>query len=162
MSLFTGLLLGFLPQIYFWKKIFGTFWYSPYLDEGFSLNLFELTDTLFNKLNGLFYITPAIAISLIGLLIIWKDNNKSSLGSISSYALIYFFFQLMLVTFWSPSIGGSFSNRMMITTYPLISFGLAEIIKKISNKFSSNIILFLILILGLNNAVQIIKYLLLY
>lgn len=160
--LFGGCLIGFLPQIYFWRKIFGTYWFSPYFNEGFSFSFSEILNTLFNKLNGLFYITPTIAISLIGPLLIWKNMKNRNLNLISTYALIYFLIQLLLVTFWQPSIGGSFSNRMMITTYPLLSFGLARIIKLASDKFSWKNVILLVLIFVLNNSVQIIKYLLLY
>ncbi|MBN1168589.1 glycosyltransferase family 39 protein [Candidatus Woesebacteria bacterium] len=157
----TGFIFGFLPQIYFWKKIFGTFWYSPYLNEGFSFSPIEILDTLFNRMNGLFYITPAIGISLIGLLLMWKENNSKS-NNLTSIGIIYFLFQLLLVTFWSPSIGGSFSNRMMITTLPLLSFGFAKIIEMIYKKTNLKFTLFLVAIFGFSNALQIIKYLLLY
>lgn len=157
MLIITGIFVGFLPQIYFWKKIFNTFLYSPYLSEGVNLLKPQIIHVLFNAQNGLFYTTPIVAIAIMGFFVARKYKL------IGFYALLYFAIQIYLISSWSSFFqGGSFGIRMAITTYPLLSFGLVQIvssgIKVLKEKqFSFVVILFT----GLN-CFQIINYLLSY
>jgi hypothetical protein len=158
MLLATGLTVAFLPQILLWKYFYNTFWYSPYLNSGFNFLKPQIIHVLFNTQNGLFILTPLIAISLIGSLFIKRTNS-----SLYSYILIYFFMQLYLVSSWSAYYqGGSYSIRMLVTTYPLLSFGLAYVIDKINAIHKERITALLILLLTLLNFVFIINYLFKY
>ncbi|MFV1916937.1 MAG: glycosyltransferase family 39 protein [Patescibacteria group bacterium] len=154
----AGVILGFLPQLVFWKAIFGNFWYSPYF--GYSLNFLKpkFFHVLFNTDNGLFTLTPAILIAVLGLLLFRKRGSQIFL-----YATVYFLLQLYLITSWQYySQGGSFSIRMMITTYPLLSFGLASVIKKSNENFGEIKTLFLIFFFSILNSAFIIRYLLIF
>jgi hypothetical protein len=155
LQLVIGAFIGFLPQILLWKYFFNTFWFSPYLNTGFNLLKPQVFHVLFNTQNGLFTLTPIIAVSFIGLFLI-----KKRLNTICFYSLIYFLIQLYLISSWKAYFqGGSYSIRMLITTYPLLSFGLAGFISRIIKRYSEKFVLTLLLLSALVNSAFIINYL---
>jgi len=154
----SGVLIAFLPQIIFWQKIFNTLWYSPYLDVGFNLLKPRIIFVLFNTQNGLFTITPFIALAVAGTFLV---NKK--LISLRNIALPYFLLQLYLISSWGNYYqGGSYSIRMMISSYPFVVFGLAEIINILIKKISLQKTYTVIFLFILLNNILIIRYLLLY
>jgi hypothetical protein len=154
----AGAIVAFIPQFYFWQRIFGTFWYSPYLPFGFNILKPQIFHVLFNTQNGLFTLTPIVAFSFLGLILMKKNFYKVRL-----YALIYFLGQLYLISSWNAYYqGGSYSIRMMVTAYPFISFGLASVINSGLKVLGERKVLFLITILGLTNIIFIVGYLLKY
>lgn len=157
-KIITGVFIAFIPQIFFWKRIFNSYLYSPYLEEGF--NLFDpyITHVLLNNKNGLFILTPIIAVSLLGLFIFAKKSK-----TLAIYGIAYFLVQLYLVSAWSGfSQGGSYSVRMMVSTYPLLSFGLASVINLLRKKVGVTFTLTAIILFALLNSALIIRYLLIY
>lgn len=162
LSLIATAILAFTPQVYFWKKIFGIFWYSPYLSEGINLKSPKLIYVLFNGQNGLFSLTPIILLAFLGLIIILK-NRSAKLKLISLYAIVYFTLQLYLISSWSSYYqGGSFGIRMIITTYPFLAFGLAEIVNILSSRLGSEKSWGLIATFSLINQLLMVRYLLLF
>src|SRR3989304_5609745 len=93
--LVTGILLGFLPQIYLWK-IFFDFYFPPYgWGYGFTFLSPHISYVLFNIQNGLFILTPTIALGLFGLFLFWKKQKL-----ISFMGIFYFLIQLYLIAWW--------------------------------------------------------------
>lgn len=157
LQLSSGALITFLPQILLWNFFFNTFWYSPYLDSGFNFFKPQFIHVLFNTQNGLFMLTPSILTAVIGLLTFRKRKN-----SIFLYSITYFLLQLYLISSWSVyTQGGSYSIRMIITTYPLLIFGLASVVKYLFRK-SKLITYSLLSIFVFYNFISIIHYLLGY
>jgi hypothetical protein len=172
----AGALLGFLPQILLWKYFYNTFWYSPYFDVGFNFLRPQILHVLFNTQNGLFTTTPIILVALIMVIIkttgikrkskigIWdlSENWNLEIG-IYFQTLIYFLLQLYLISSWNVyTQGGSYSIRMMLTTYPLLAFGMANVIGKAIKKLGSRKTLVLIFLFSALNLLSIISYLLKY
>jgi hypothetical protein len=151
----SGFIAGFLPQIILWKYFYNTFWFSPYLDTGFNFLKPQILHVLFNSQNGLFTITPIVTISLIGTFLLKQKDS-----SLFSYILIYFLLQLYLISAWNSEQGGSYSIRMMVTTYPLISFGLARVFDKVLGKIKEYYALAGVSLLIFLNCALIINYLL--
>lgn len=157
-ALATGVLFGFLPQILLWEYFFNTFYRSPYLNYGFDFLHPHIFHVLFNTQNGLFTLTPIIAIALGGLFLFWRRNKQLAL-----YALMYFILQLFLISSWHDyHQGGSFSIRMIISTYPFLVFGLAEMVKRLKDKYGDQKTLALIILFVLLNSFLIIRYLILF
>jgi hypothetical protein len=153
-----GIFAGFLPQILLWKYFFNTFWFSPYLNTGFNWLKPQVLYVLFNIQNGLFTFTPIIAVSLIGLFLLKKRFHM-----VYFYSLIYFLIQLYLTSSWNVYYqGGSYSIRMLITTYPLLSFGLAGLISRIIKSYSEKFVLTFFILTSIINSAFIINYLLMY
>jgi hypothetical protein len=149
----TGLLIGFLPQIFLWKIFFGFFFPPPGWGYSFSFLNPQIGHVLFNLENGLFTITPVIFLSLTGLLTL--KNNLLRL-----YSLSYFLIQLYLVSSGQIfSQGGSFGIRMVLTTYPFLSLGTASFFSKTRRLFGTKISLSIVLFLTMLNFVLIFRYL---
>src|SRR3972149_11714323 len=143
----TGAFIAFLPQLLLWKYFYNTFWYSPYFETGFNFLRPQIVNVLFNTQNGLFTVTPIVAVALIGLINysyqsfkkmkfrIWNLFSIPNFGfGIYLVGFIYFILQLYLISVWNNTQGGSYSIRMIITTYPLLSFGLARILENAFKK----------------------------
>ena len=171
----TGCLIGFSPQILLWKYFYNTLWYSPYFGVGFSFLKPRIFYVLFNTQNGLFTTTPVILFALIGIILkIWRviirlgfknwDLIRNSSLEISNYAyaLFYFLLQLYLISSWNDTQGGSYSIRMMLTTYPLLAFGLAFVAEKVIKIIGVRYTIFIIIGFTLLNLLSILNYLLKY
>lgn len=118
---FTGVIVGFMPQIIAWQWLYGNPLAFPYLTggEGFSLSVSNVFGVLFAPSNGLFLWTP---ITLVGLIGLWKYKKF----------LLIFFLQLLIVGSWSTWWqGASYSGRMFVGMLPLLAFGIAEVLSKI-------------------------------
>lgn len=156
--LIAGLFIGFLPQIYLWKLFFNFFLPYPGWGYGFSFANPHIIHVLFNSQNGLLTLTPSIITALIGLFLFRKNQRW-----ISFVGIFYFLIQLYLISSWRDyTQGGSFSIRMLITTYPFLSFGYGFIQKKFNQRIGFNYTIALIAIFFLINSLLITRYLLLY
>ena len=153
----SGAFGAFLPQLILWKYFYGTYLISPYLEFGFNFLHPQIKHVLFNLQNGLFTMTPAIALAFLGLFLI-KNHY-----SLKFYSLLYFLLQLYLISSWNAySQGGSYSIRMIITTYPLLSLGLAKISEEMIKKIGTSKTFLAISFFSLINAIMIIRYLILF
>lgn len=177
----TGFLIGFLPQIYIWKIFFDRYMLGPSWGYPFDFKNPHILYVLFNSQNGLFLLTPIVGIAVIVLLLktlgfgILKLFEILNLGfgisnkiekvppRIFFYALLYFLLHLYLISSWAVfTQGGSYSIRMMISTYPLLSFGSAYLIDYFNKKIGELKTVLGIFILSFTNIVLIIRYLLLF
>jgi len=172
--LFVGSSIGFSPQILLWKYFYNTFWYSPYFGIGFSFLKPQIIHVLFNTQNGLFTTTPIVFIAVVGLIMqsipVFKrfyffnlTKNSSSGFWIWIYALSYFLLQLYLISSWNEyTQGGSYSIRMIVTTYPLLAFGLAAVTEKMIKIIGDKKTIYVIGGFTILNFFSILKYLLKY
>lgn len=120
LRLAIGFTLAFLPQMVAWQGLYHKFWISPYLrgEEGFNFLKPHLLGVLFSAQNGLFLWTPLTILGLVGLLM--------AKGRIWRIFLLATLLQLYLVASWSTWWqGASFSGRMLVSSLPLLAFGLA-------------------------------------
>jgi len=161
-SLAVGFLVGFLPQIILWKFFYNVY-FNVFLSSnkwgyGFDFANPHIDFILFNPEKGFFVITPIMFFSFIGLFLFRKKNKN-----IFIYALTYFLLQVFLISSWADyGQGGSFSIRMLVSTYPLLSFGLASIIEKSKKVFKTSETITLLVLFSILNFVLIVGYLLRY
>jgi len=157
-KLTLGYLIGFLPQIYIWKLFFNKLIIGPSWGYGFNFRSPQIIHVLFNDQNGLLTLTPVVFVALAGMILFWRKNKK-----LAFYGFVYFILHLFLVSSWAEyTQGGSYSIRMLVNTYPLLAFGLAEIIKRYSDRLGESKTIMTIVVLSLLNAMLIINYLLIY
>lgn len=154
----TGFIFAFSPQIFLWKLFFNFYFPPPGWGYGFSFFSPHIFYVLFNLHNGLFVFTPITLISLVGLFV-FKNQNKK----LAFLSLFYFFLQLYFISSWQEYFqGGSYSIRMIITTYPLLAFGLATVIKNFLAKGGLYPTLLAIGTLASLNMLLIVVYLLIF
>jgi len=68
-----GVLLGFSPQLYCWKILYGRFFSSPQVFN-LSRDNFALTDVLFSPFHGLLPWTPLFLVGFLGLALTMRRN----------------------------------------------------------------------------------------
>ena len=117
-------LFVFLPQLFIWKLLWGTWYLNPYLKvETFNFGSPHILGVLFNSGDGLFLWTPIIILCAIGL-IKFALKNKS----LGIPFLIISLGELYIVSSWSVWWqGASFSGRMFVSILPILSIGLAHL-----------------------------------
>jgi len=143
---FTGLSIGFLPQILAWQWAFGSPVALPYLRQGEGFSFPHVLGVLFAPSNGLFLWTPVILLGLIGL---WFYKK--------SFAII-FLLELLIVASWSTWWqGASYSGRMFVGMLPLLAFGIAQVLSKL--KIPKNALYLLVTTLSSINALLIVYFL---
>lgn len=124
-----GSFITFIPQIYFWLRIYGTFYKSPYLNEieGFAFLKPQIFGVLFNNDSGLVVWTPIVFLGILGLFII--RNLK-----IKNLFLFTVLAEFYLIASWSSwNQGGSFGTRMLISVLPLVAFGFAQLLNNLKD-----------------------------
>lgn len=144
-----GIVVVFIPQILVWKILYGSFFVSPYIQngEGFTFTNPQLLGVLFSLKNGLFLWTPIYIFCFIGLFFFWKTKK-----TITKVFVVFPLLQLYLISSWSGwSQGESFGIRMILSTLPFMSIGFASLLSVIKNRIGlKGIILFSGIIILLN------------
>ncbi len=130
-------IIAFLPQMIVWNILFGSFFSgpAPYLEySGFNPLLpRHIFQVLFSPRHGLFYWHPFLFIGVIAIIaLIFKTHTKKP--EPSRYNLTHtlvilsglFLVELYLTGCWQVwHAGASFGQRLMITAFPTLAFGLA-------------------------------------
>ncbi|MBI3342770.1 hypothetical protein HY032_01290 [Candidatus Gottesmanbacteria bacterium] len=155
--LFLGTFLVFSPQLLAWNLLYGTTWMSPYLTSGesffwWSPNFFNV---LFSPTNGLFLWTPITLLATLGFLF-WKDARRV-------WFIALFILEVTIVGSWSIWWqGASYSGRMLVSTLPILAFGLASLFSKLATHGirAKQILLAIVGPLSIINVILIFRFLL--
>lgn len=152
-----GAVLVFSPQLLAWYGLYGTPWMSPYLIGGESFTWWSphFWDVLLSPTNGLFVWTPVTLLGLAGLFF-WRDSRRV-------WFIGLFVVEVAIVGSWSIWWqGASYSGRMLVSTLPVLSFGLAAIYTKLNalGLRWKQILLAIISPLSILNALLIVRFLL--
>jgi len=132
-------LIGFLPQLLLWYYLYGRL-QSPYLikDNRFNWLRPDLLAVLLSRNNGLFYFSPILIFSLLGLFYQLKKNNFIGL-----LGLLLFLAQLFIVASWRVWWGGAaYGGRMFISLMPFFIIGLGLFFKNLSSKQQKRFVYF--------------------
>lgn len=122
--IFLGLfLLMILPQLLYFKHIFGSYIYYSYTKEGFFFLHPHLFDTLFSYRNGWLVYSPSMLLSLIGFFFLRRYSKQFTWFSPFAF-LIYFY---VISSWWCWWYVG-FGNRAFINMYPVLAVPLCAFI----------------------------------
>lgn len=118
---FLGLLI-IMPQLLYWKVRTGNFLHYSYENPGVGLDFTNphFYNSMFSLRKGWLVYTPLMAFALIGFITLFR-KNRNLFRSIFFPFLISFY---VLVSWSEWHYGGGFSNRPVITYYPLLSIPL--------------------------------------
>ncbi|MCX7765242.1 MAG: hypothetical protein N2246_00840 [Candidatus Sumerlaeia bacterium] len=155
------LLVTFTPQLLVWNYLYGSLFSgpSPYLQYP-EFNLLyprHFFKVLFSPWHGLFYWHPVLFLSLVGLMIgVFKPvgdisnllhRNPIFISRTCLLFLILFLFEVYLVACWQVwHAGASLGQRLLITTFPALSYGIAIIVALTKKNWHK---LALVILLGL-------------
>lgn len=113
-----------LIQLGYYKLATGSWIVYSYREEGFDFTNPHIWDMLFSYRKGLFLYTPIYLLSFLGLIALWRKNERFRVG-----IWLGFFFVLTYIfsSWWMWYYGGSFSSRVYVDYLPffLLLLGLA-------------------------------------
>jgi hypothetical protein len=122
--------LFFVPQIIYWKITTGKFLYFSYVGERFYFNQPHVISVLFDFRNGWLIYSPLIVLSIVGIYFLYKSKSPYFLPIVLIFPIMLYVFS----SWWCWWYGGSFGFRPMVDLYPLLSFGVAALLKFIWQK----------------------------
>lgn len=114
-------------QLAYWKAMSGhwvTNSYGGNPGEGLDFNQPHVLELLFSFRKGWLLYTPVMAFALIGLGLAWKYQKQAALALVA-FTMINLYVVSCWTVWW---YGPSFSQRPMISTYPLMAVGLGSFI----------------------------------
>ena len=154
----VGCVVGFLPQLVVLYVVFRSVM-SRYLasDNAFSFTDMHLLGVIADPKIGLLYYSPIIFIALAGLYLRRKKEHM-----LTTIMLLGFLFQLLVISTYNGwRQGEAYGIRMLISTYPLLVFGLCEVLEYLSKKISFYPLLIICLLSIINNIQAILFFILL-
>jgi len=117
-----GFIVGFLPQLIFWKVVRGGWFAVPAAEHSFDIRAFHAWDVLFSANHGLLATTPLVYLALLGVPLFVKRDRPLAL------LLVAGFVSQVLVnagpeSWWGGSGYGArrFDNSMMLFAVGLAS-----------------------------------------
>jgi len=121
-DLFITLSICFLmivPQLTYWLIRTGHLFYDSYKNPGVGLDFLSphIWNVLFSFRKGWLLYTPVMIFALIGFYFLFKQRKPIFLALIS-YFLVSFYIISCWTEWW---YGSSFSNRPLISTYPVLA-----------------------------------------
>lgn len=130
-DLFLTVLLAFLialPQMVYWTLKTGFPIYDSYKNPGVGLDIFSphILEVLFSYRKGWLVYTPIMVLFIAGLYWVYRQKREHFFALIA-----YIGTEFYIVASWSEWwYGAGFSNRPMITVYPLLAIGLGFLLTK--------------------------------
>ena len=123
-------IIVWVPQMIYWKMQVGSYLYFSYAGESFFWNNPHIFEILFGFRKGLFIYTPLIILSYFGIIFYFKQLKLWRLTLITFIPLNIY----IMSCWWCWWYGGSFGQRPMIDSFPLLAIPMAELINTILNK----------------------------
>ena len=155
LQIFIGIIcfiIVLLPQLYYWKKHTGNYFFYSYPNPGEGLDFFSphLGNFLFSFRKGWIIYTPMLLFYLAGLYFLYKKRKEVFIP-----VAVYLIISVYLISSWTCwwYAGGCYSQRAVLSLYVLLSIGLGFFLEKISKLKSFKKLLvysLLILLVALN------------
>ena len=120
--------VGFIQLIY-WKSITGSWLFYSYDNPGEGFDFFPpyIKEFLFSFRKGWLLYTPVMIFAVVGMFYSGKRKYNFGIG-----LLLFFLLNLWVISSWSCWwYAGSFSQRSIIQSYPILAIGLGIAISKI-------------------------------
>jgi hypothetical protein len=135
-------LLVLLPQSAYWYRITGAWITNPYRGPGEGLDLLHphLIGVLFSVRKGLFFWTPLLLLSVIGIPFLRRTARPLFIPTV-----VYLPIAIWVVSSWSIWwYGGSFGMRALIDEIPVFALGLAALIETTRSLFARRVVMTMI------------------
>lgn len=125
----AGFFLGVLPQLIVFKSIFGAYLlaYPVQGTDYLRLSHPRLLETFFSSRHGLFFWTPVLWLSFLGIAALAWRRRGAWLPLLAVLALMTWV-NAASADWWA---GGSFSNRRFDSVMPLLALGLAACLEQL-------------------------------
>lgn len=107
-----------MPQLIYWKVATGHFFTNSYANHGEGLDFLtpHTWSFLFSFRKGWFVYTPIMLLAVVGLIRAYRTKRDFAWA-----AIIFFVINIYIASSWTTWwYAGSFSQRTMVQTYPLM------------------------------------------
>ena len=120
------------PQLIYWYIKTGHIYYDTYKNPGVGLDFKHphILESLFSFRKGWLIYTPVIIFYIWGQILMFRRNNKA-FYAINIYLLVTFYIIVSWSEWW---YGAGFSNRPIITAYPVLAIGFGYFLEYIKTK----------------------------
>lgn len=119
----TCFVLPLIPQLLYWKKYGGTFFYDSYTNQVFDFLHPHIIEGLFGFKNGWLAYTPIMLFALAGLVFARYFRKVQLL-----YFTLLPLYIYVIYSWWCYNYINGFGSRPMIHLYPLLAIPLATLI----------------------------------
>lgn len=136
----AGFLITFIPQIIIWKIQSGHFLHYSYTGESFSyIYNPKIMDVLFSDAKGLFIFSPILLISLIVLIMFWRETKLYRL----SFCMVFILSTYICASWWCWWFGAAYGQRTFVDIMCIFAPPLCLLFKKmlISQQEDTNIVI---------------------
>jgi len=114
--------LVFIPQLLIWKYTTNKWIIMPYGNEGFNFSSPHILDALFSVRRGLFFWSPVLVFSIIGLGYLAKRSREFFIP-----ILVFLPLNLYIIASWGNWwFGVGFGHRAFVDSYALLALPLAS------------------------------------
>jgi hypothetical protein len=120
------------PQLIYWYIKTGHIYYDTYKNPGVGLDFKHphILESLFSFRKGWLIYTPVIIFYIWGQILMFRRNNKA-FYAVNIYLLVTFYIIVSWSEWW---YGAGFSNRPIITAYPVLAIGFGYFLEYIETK----------------------------
>ena len=122
-ALAVGTLVGFAPQIAFWTIVYGQPFALPQGPAFMKWTEPALWSVMFSNRRGLVMWTPIIALSLVGLVPLFRRDRFIAFSALTFF-LISWYVNAAVADWWA---GEAFGARRFLSCYPVFVLGLAAL-----------------------------------
>ncbi len=151
----AGILISYLPQLLIMYLGQGKILLIPHLSkaENDFLPFSHFTDVLFDPKQGIAIYMPLMLISMLGLFMFRKKNKDIGFVFIMISLLVF----LLISSYDGWNVAG-YTARYFISIFPILIFGIAEIIIFVKKKYSSFLLYLLTGIFIVHQGLSIISF----
>ena len=138
--LIFGFFVGYLPQLVILSLGQGRLMLFPHTDQAFTYPHYFL-GILFDPKLGIFFYMPIFLVGVVGLILLYRKHRSIVL----LFGLAIFLYYLLIAS-WVGWHQAAYTMRYFIALLPFISFGIAEVISRLTKRYSPS---FLYIVIGL-------------
>jgi hypothetical protein len=125
--------LAFLPQMMVWNTLYGSPFLVPQGEEFMKWTAPALVSVLFSE-HGLISWTPIVAVSLAGLVMLWKREPMVA-AALGVAMLVSWYTNAAVADWWA---GEAYGARRFVSCFPIFAIGLAAAIQPLAERQADN------------------------
>ena len=130
-------------QLLYWHHVSGQIFVNSYVGESFNFLSPEILNYLFSIRKGLFFWSPILLLSIIGLVALCTQRRECLLTWLLGG--VFLLHTYIASSWWSWYFGGSFGNRVIVDILPILGIPLAICLNLLKEKLSITIVALIIL-----------------
>ena len=115
------IIIGFSPQLFYWKYMTGHWIVYSYTEEGFFFGNPQIWKGLFSYRKGWFVYSPLLFVALPGFILLYQKARKAFVAAVITLLAAFW----VTFSWWCWWYGGSFGARALIEFLPFMALALA-------------------------------------